>query len=154
MQINISNHLFLLYTVFLLLIFPPVLKDRTDSALHNSDYLDNWVDRSRQSTLVRALSPSPMKEVVSPATVTSGPSPTDQRLSNVESNTRALKCLIDAMQDNSGRVTSGLKSELTRLGRLVDNLSRNYEKMDRELQLLKQKESQRTGEGLELFCAP
>ena len=81
----------------------------------------------------------------------------DQRVSEVQSNTRALKCLIDAMQDNTGRVTAGLKGELTRLGRLVDNLSRNYERLDREVHQLRQQQSQGSGEALLLsklimFC--
>ncbi len=66
---------------------------------------------------------------------------TDHQLSDLHSNTRALKCLLDAMQDNSSKITSDLKSELKRLGRIVENLARNYERLEKQVQDLKQGES-------------
>ncbi|XP_064395371.1 uncharacterized protein LOC135342551 isoform X2 [Halichondria panicea] len=65
----------------------------------------------------------------------------DHQLSDLHSNTRALKCLLDAMQDNSSKITSDLKSELKRLGRIVENLARNYERLEKQVQDLKQGES-------------
>ncbi len=65
----------------------------------------------------------------------------DHQLSDLHSNTRALKCLLDAMQDNSSKITSDVKSELKRLGRIVENLARNYERLEKQVQDLKQGES-------------
>ena len=61
----------------------------------------------------------------------------EDRIADLHSNTRALKCLVDAMQDNSGKITSDLKSELKRLGRVVENLSRNYERLERQVEELR-----------------
>lgn len=62
----------------------------------------------------------------------------EHQLSDLHSNTRALKCLLDAVQDNSSKVTSDIKSELKRLGRIVENLSRNFERLENEVENLKQ----------------
>ena len=61
----------------------------------------------------------------------------EDQIADLHSNTRALKCLVDAMQDNSGKITSDLKSELKRLGRIVENLSRNYERLEMQVEELR-----------------
>lgn len=49
------------------------------------------------------------------------------------------------MQDNSSKVVIDIKSELKQLGRIVENLSRNYERLEREIQHLKQGKNLSTG---------
>jgi len=57
------------------------------------------------------------------------------------------------MQDNHSKITADLKSEIKGLGRMVENLSRNYERLNREVMELRgganssQQEAQNSSQG-------